>query len=138
MTWFSRKIENALCKCKALWVFGNTHHHVHYTAKVAFPQRIEGKGRLIIGPHCVVNAFGTIILDGEVHLSEGASIYSVGFDTKLYPKEKKHKGRRIRFQGRCWMCANSMVGPGATIKDGDIVAPFTLRSQKDNRSLQEM
>lgn len=111
-------------------MFGNTRHHVHYTAKVAFPKRIEGKGRLIIGPRCVVNAFGTIVLDGEVHLSEGASIYSVGFDTKLYPEEKKHKGSRVLFQGRCWMCANSMVGPGATVKDGDIVPPFTLRSQR--------
>jgi acetyltransferase-like isoleucine patch superfamily enzyme len=129
LSWLLTKIENILCKIKAMIVFGNTYHHVHFTAKIVFPKNISGNGRLIIGPRCIVNAFGGIELNGEVHMSENSSIYSVGFDTSLYPNVKKHKGSQVVFKGKCWLCGYSMVGPGAVIEDGKIIAPFTLRSR---------
>ena len=69
------KIELILCKIKTLYVFHNTKHHVHYSARVIEPKMIRGPGRIVIARGCTVNASGGLFLGGHVHLSENACIF---------------------------------------------------------------
>ena len=123
MRYLMTKTLNFLIKVNSIRIFGSTRHHVHPLARVYFAKNISGPGKLTIARGCIVNAFGGIQVNGDVHLSERSCIYSVGYDRSLYPNERRHVGVPVIFEGDAWLAASSIVWPGAIIPAGKIIIP---------------
>ena len=117
------KIELILCKIKTLYVFHNTKHHVHYSARVIEPKMIRGPGRIVIARGCTVNASGGLFLGGHVHLSENACIFSVGFDYDQYTADgtRRHRPQEVVFAGNAWVTAGVYIPPGTIVSADNTV-----------------
>ena len=122
-------ILNILIKLKSFYYFRNCRHHVHPLGHVISPEKITGNGKLTVAKGCVVNASGGLILNSDLHLSQNAHVYTVGFDSLKFHAHglKRHSKRAVIVSAEVWVAAGGIIAPGQEFTERTIVCPVMQR-----------
>ena len=100
----------------------------HWSATVKYPERINLGHDIIIGPHCVLGAHGTIKLGDHVHLSDGVIIETAGLDFGA-PQPFPHVSKPIVIGTGAWLGTKAIVLGGVTIGEGAVIGANSVVSR---------
>ncbi|MDM3872377.1 acyltransferase [bacterium SCSIO 12696] len=101
---------------------------IHYTTEIKYPENIEIKGVVTIGPGCTLGAKGGIELGDLVRFSKGVVVETASLDLNS-GLPYKHVAQKTIINDGVWLGSNVIVLGGVTIGRNAVIGAGVVVSK---------
>lgn len=97
---------------------------IHYSTMIYYPEKMEIKDYIYIGPNAEINALGGIKISSNVIIGPNIIIHSANHNyknSKLLPYDETFEYREVIIGENVWIGGNVIITPGSIIGEGCII-----------------